>query len=283
MPLDPRLRFDTLIVGAANRLAAAAARAVAESPGTVYNPLFVYGGPGLGKTHLLGAIAHDVRAHYPALTVSYMPLDDLVEEVHSAIAQNTTEQLRERLQRVQVLLLDDVQFLTGRREMQSEVLRLLNTLQAAGRQIVMASDRAPADIADVDERLISRLSGGLIVDLAAPDYETRVAIVRANCQQRKVELALLFKAYRDAGLLRPSAPNEQLFWTARRGGTVELTPRGQRTARFSRWFRAHWLPRQRLLMGEYTDDLTNPFRLEAGAVDYTCGAAALPSESSSSK
>lgn len=188
MPLDSRLRFDTLIVGAANRLAAAAARAVAESPGTVYNPLFVYGGPGLGKTHLLGAIAHDVQAHYPALAVSYMPLDDLVEEMHAAIARNAAEQLRERLQKVQVLLLDDVQFLTGRREMQSEMLRLLNTLQAAGRQIVMASDRAPGDIADVDERLISRLSGGLIVDLTAPDYETRVAIVRAACQERAVEL-----------------------------------------------------------------------------------------------
>ncbi len=189
MPLDERLRFDTLVVGAANRLAAAAARAVAESPGAVYNPLFVYGGPGLGKTHLLGAIAHEVRAHYPALTVSYMPLDDLVEEMHAAIARHETDQLRERLQRVQVLLLDDVQFLTGRREMQSEVLRLLNTLQAAGRQIVMASDRAPGDIADVDERLISRLSGGLIVDLTAPDYETRVAIIRSCCQERGVELA----------------------------------------------------------------------------------------------
>lgn len=189
MPLDARLRFDTLIVGAANRLAAAAARAVAESPGTVYNPLFVYGGPGLGKTHLLGAIAHEVEAHDPGLVVSYMPLDDLVEEMHAAIAHNAAEQLRERLQKVQVLLLDDVQFLTGRREMQSEMLRLLNTLQAAGRQIVMASDRAPGDIADVDERLISRLSGGLIVDLTAPDYETRVAIVRAQCQERGVELA----------------------------------------------------------------------------------------------
>ena len=189
MPLDPRFRFDTLVVGAANRLAAAAARAVAESPGQVYNPLFVYGGPGLGKTHLLGAIAHEVRTHSPSFAVAYMPLDDLVHELHAAVGQNTIDEVRERLQRLQVLLLDDVQFLTGRRETQAEVLRLLNTLQSAGRQIVMTSDRAPADMADVDERLISRLSGGLTVDLTAPDYETRVAIVRSACAERHVEFA----------------------------------------------------------------------------------------------
>lgn len=189
MSLDPRFRFETLVVGAANRLAVAAARAVAESPGAVYNPLFVYGGPGLGKTHLLGAIAQYVTAHYPAMPVAYMPLDDLVEEMNDAVASKETEQLRGRLQQLQLLLLDDVQFLTGRRETQAELLRLLNSLQSAGRQIVMASDRAPGDISDVDERLLSRLSGGLIVDLTSPDYETRVAIVRAYCAERQVELA----------------------------------------------------------------------------------------------
>ena len=187
MPLDPRFRFDTLVVGAANRLAVAAARAVAESPGAVYNPLFVYGGPGLGKTHLLGAIAHEVAERYPQLLVSYMPLDELIDDLHRAIATNETDQLKTRLQNRQLLLLDDVQFLTGRPETQSEVLRLQDVKQAAGRQIVMASDRAPGDIADVDERLVSRLSGGLLVDLAAPDYETRVAIARAYARERQAE------------------------------------------------------------------------------------------------
>lgn len=184
MPLDTRFRFDTLVVGAANRLAVAAARAVADSPGAVYNPLFVYGGSGLGKTHLLGAVARAVSERYPNLAVAYTTLDDFVDELHRAIAAHQTEQLTARFQQLQLLLLDDVQFLTGKPETQSEVLRLLNTLQAAGRQIVMASDRAPGDIADVDERLVSRLSGGLIVDLAAPDYETRVAIIRSYARER---------------------------------------------------------------------------------------------------
>lgn len=189
MPLDPRFRFDTLVVGAANRLAVAAARAVADSPGAVYNPLFIYGGPGLGKTHLLGAIAHHVREQYPTLGVEYLALDEFIDELHRAISANQTEQLKARFQQLHLLLLDDVQFLTARPETQSEVLRILNTLQAVGRQIVMASDRAPGDIADVDERLVSRLSGGLIVDLAAPDYETRVAIIRAYAAERQVSFA----------------------------------------------------------------------------------------------
>jgi chromosomal replication initiation ATPase DnaA len=186
MQVDPRHRFDNFIVGSANRLAVAAARAVAESPGAVYNPLFIYSSSGLGKTHLMGAIGNQVSGRSPELDIEYVSLDDFVEQLHAAIASGEAERFKQRYQRVDVLLIDDMQFLTGRRETQTELLRLLNAMQGSGRQIVMSSDRPPAEIADVDERLITRLSGGLIVDIGTPDFETRIAIMRAKCEERGV-------------------------------------------------------------------------------------------------
>ncbi|MEO7965521.1 MAG: DnaA/Hda family protein [Gemmatimonadaceae bacterium] len=187
--LDGRYRFDNYVVGAANRLAASAVRAVAESPGAVYNPLFIYSNSGLGKTHLLCALGHAARRLHPELRTEYLTLDDFVEQLHQAIASGRADAFKRRYQDVDLLLLDDVQFLTGRVETQSEMLRVFNVLQGNGRQIVMASDRAPSEIADVDERLVSRLQGGLIVDIGAPDYETRVAILRQNCVDRALEFA----------------------------------------------------------------------------------------------
>lgn len=184
-----RYRFDNFIVGSANRLAVAAARAVAESPGSAYNPLFIYSGSGLGKTHLMGAIAHHAAAVQPTLILDYLSLDEFVRQLHAAVSIGQAESFRQRYQHVGLLLLDDVQFLTGRRETQSEMLRLFNALQGGGRQIVMTSDRPPSDIADVDERLLTRLAGGLIVDIGAPDYETRVAILRSKCEEREVRFA----------------------------------------------------------------------------------------------
>ncbi len=183
--LNPLYRFDTLIVGAANRLAVTAAKAVAESPGTVYNPLFIYARPGLGKTHLLMAIGHAARAINPRLTVEYLTLDEFVEAFHAAIAAGHGEAYRKRFLDVDVLLVDDVQFLTHRREMQAELLRLTDALQTTNRQIVLTSDRPPAEIEALDERLIRRFAGGLIIDVAAPDYETRVAILRRKAEERR--------------------------------------------------------------------------------------------------
>jgi chromosomal replication initiator protein len=183
--LNPLYRFDTLVVGAANRLAATAARAVAESPGTVYNPLFIYAHPGLGKTHLLMAIGHAARAINPGITVEYLTLDEFVEAFHAAIAAGHGEAYRQRFHDVDLLLVDDVQFLTHRREMQAELLRLTDALQTANRQIVLTSDRPPAEIEALDERLIRRFAGGLIIDVAAPDYETRVAILRRKAEERR--------------------------------------------------------------------------------------------------
>jgi len=186
MQLDSKLRFDNFVVGSANRLAVAAARAVADTPGTVYNPLFVYGGSGLGKTHLMSAIGNQVRQREKSLAVELVTLDDFVSELHEAIAAGNTDAFKAKYLQVGVLLIDDVQFLTGHRETQTELLRIFNALTADGRQIVMSSDRPPAEIADVDERLITRLSGGLIVDMGAPDYETRMAILNAKCEERGV-------------------------------------------------------------------------------------------------
>jgi chromosomal replication initiator protein DnaA len=182
--LNPKYSFDTFVVGAANRLAVTAGRTVAESPGAAYNPLFIYSGSGLGKTHLLMAVGHAAKKASPALNIEYLTLDEYVEAFHASVAAGQGDAFRRRFQNVDVLLVDDVQFLTNRKEMQSELLRLTEALQAAGRQIVLTSDRPPPEIADLDERLISRLSGGLVVDMATPDYETRVAILRRKSEER---------------------------------------------------------------------------------------------------
>jgi chromosomal replication initiator protein len=185
--LNPKFTFDTFVVGAANRLAVTAARTVAESPGSAYNPLFIYSGSGLGKTHLLMAIGAAAKRLAPDLNVEYLTLDEYVEAFHAAIGAGQGDAFRRRFQTVDVLLIDDVQFLTNRLEMQAELLRLSEALQAAGRQIVLTSDRTPVDIENLDERLISRFSGGLVVDIGAPDYETRVAILRRKTEERGAE------------------------------------------------------------------------------------------------
>jgi chromosomal replication initiation ATPase DnaA len=187
--LNPLYRFDTFVVGSANRLAVTAAKAVAESPGTVYNPLFVYARPGLGKTHLLMGLGHAARAIDPNLQVEYLTLDEFVEAFHAAIAAGHGEAYRKRFLDVDLLLVDDVQFLTHRREMQAELLRLTDALQTTNRQIVLTSDRPPAEIEALDERLIRRFAGGLIIDVSAPDYETRVAILRRKAEERRASFA----------------------------------------------------------------------------------------------
>jgi chromosomal replication initiator protein len=187
--LNPKYSFDTFVVGSANRLAVTAGHTVAESPGAAYNPLFVYSGSGLGKTHLLMAIGHAAKKVAPLLNIEYLTLDEYVEAFHASLAAGQGDMFRRRFQNVDVLLVDDVQFLTNRKEMQSELLRLTEALQIAGHQIVLTSDRPPPEIADLDERLISRLSGGLVVDIGLPDYETRVAILRRKAEERGARFA----------------------------------------------------------------------------------------------
>ncbi len=191
--LNPRFRFDAYVVGAANRLVVTAAKAVAESPGSAVNPLLVYGGPGLGKTHLLMAVGHFARGINPSLTVDYISCDDFVEAFHAAIGAGQGDAYRRRYAETGLLLLDDVQFLTHRREVQAELLRLLDQMVTAGRQIVMSSDRPPSEIEALDERLIQRFTGGLVIDISAPDLETRIAILRRQAEERNQQI--------DAGVL----------------------------------------------------------------------------------
>ncbi|MCC7194834.1 MAG: ATP-binding protein [Gemmatimonadaceae bacterium] len=186
MRLDTRFTFDTLVVGGGNRLAAAAARAVAEQPGSAYNPLFVYGTTGLGKTHLMGAIAQLAMQLQPGIELEYLSLEEFMGQMHAAISAGELETFTRRYEAVGMLLLDDVQFIAGRRETQGELLRLFERMQMQGSQIVLTSDRPPSELDDVDDRLVSRLSGGLIVDVTAPDFETRVAILRTLCRERKL-------------------------------------------------------------------------------------------------
>ena len=188
MELNPRFRFEGFVVGASNRLAATAARTVAEAPGTAYNPLFVYSKSGLGKTHLLQAIGFLALERQAELRVEYLTLEEFVERYHASVAAGQVEAFRKSAQETDLLLLDDVQFLADHREMQSELMRLTEAMQVAGRQIVLTCDRPPAEIADLDERLISRLSGGLLVDIAAPDFETRLAILHRKAEERGATL-----------------------------------------------------------------------------------------------
>jgi chromosomal replication initiator protein len=189
LDLDTRLTFDNYIVGTSNRLAAAAARRMADAPGAAYNPLFLYSASGLGKTHLLMAIGNHLVRAYPDITVVYDTLDNLMEGVMSSIEAGDRDAFRGRLRDVTVLLLDDVQFLAGRRAAQEELLRAWDSLSARGGQVVLASDRPPNEIDDIDQRLLSRFSGGLIADLNVPDFETRVAIVRQKVEERSQQLA----------------------------------------------------------------------------------------------
>ncbi|WP_439643773.1 DnaA/Hda family protein [Gemmatimonas sp.] len=187
VPMDRLLRFDTFVVGASNRLAVSAARAVADAPGQAYNPLFIYGGSGLGKTHLVAAIAHRARETQPALRVRFSTGEEVAQQLHLAIASGQPQQFLEEFGAVDLLILDDVQFLTGQKETQSELLRLLNVLLARGQQLVLTSDRQPSEIPDVDQRLLSRLSGGLVVDVGAPDFEMRLAILRNVAGERTAD------------------------------------------------------------------------------------------------
>lgn len=175
--LNGRFRFESFVTGPSNRLAVAAAGAVAEAPGKVYHPLFLYADPGLGKTHLLGAIGFEALQLDPRLTVQYRSAEEFAEQLRTALTRGDLNAWRREWETIRVLLLDDVQFLAGEDEAQAELLRLIDQAQGRGAQVVMASDSPPADLDAFDQRLLSRMSGGLIVDIAAPEYETRLGIL----------------------------------------------------------------------------------------------------------
>jgi chromosomal replication initiator protein len=190
-PLSQRYTFDLFVIGKSNELAAAAALTVSQAPGRVYNPLFIYGDTGLGKTHLMQAVAHETLQRNPNTRITYVGTEQFMNELISSILDRTGADFRRRYRETDLLLIDDVHFLKGRKETtQEEFFHTFNALYEAGRQIVLTSDRPPSEIAGLEARLISRFQWGMVADIGLPDFEHRVAILKQKAQLDRLELTI---------------------------------------------------------------------------------------------
>ena len=187
LPLSPRYTFEHFVIGKSNELAYAAADAVAQAPGRVYNPLFIYGETGLGKTHLMQAVGHAIAQRTPSTRLLYIGTEQFTNEYVAAIQSRTTQEFRRRFRETDLLLVDDVQFLKGKEATQEEFFHTFNALYEAGRQIVMTSDRSPSEIPGIEARLVSRFQWGMVADIELPDLEHRIAILQHKAQVDHLE------------------------------------------------------------------------------------------------
>lgn len=187
--LNPRYTFDTFVVGSNNRFAHAASLAVAESPGTLYNPLFIYGGAGLGKTHLMQSIAHYILRNDPSVRVLYVTSETFTNDLIDSLKGKKNAEFKEKYRSIDVLMIDDIQFLIGKESTQEEFFHTFNYLYETGKQVIITSDKPPKDFTNLEERLRSRFSVGLPVDVSAPDYETRVAILHKKEETENTKIS----------------------------------------------------------------------------------------------
>jgi len=202
---DPKYTFGKFVVGTGNQVAYAASRAAAEQPGHIYNPLFIYGGVGLGKTHLLQAIGHFILSRMPQVRICYICSEEFMNELVNAIRYNKTSPFRNKYRNMDVVLIDDVQFIAGKERTQEELFHTYNALYGAHKQIVFSSDRPPRDITTIEERLRSRFEWGLVADIQQPDLETKIAILKKKVEHLNVSISeevFLFMASNFASNIR---------------------------------------------------------------------------------
>ncbi|EOT39800.1 chromosomal replication initiator protein DnaA [Enterococcus dispar] len=186
--LNPKYTFDTFVIGQGNQMAHAAAQVVAEEPGSIYNPLFFYGGVGLGKTHLMHAIGHELLKYRPNAKIKYVSSENFTNDFITSIKNRTSEEFRHEYRSVDLLLVDDIQFLENKVETQNEFFYTFEELYKNNKQIVLTSDRLPSEIPTLPERLVSRFAWGLSVDITPPDLETRIAILRKKAEAERLEI-----------------------------------------------------------------------------------------------
>jgi chromosomal replication initiator protein len=225
--LNPRYQFDGFVIGSGNQFAHAAAQAVADRPAKAYNPLFMYGGVGMGKTHLMHAVGHLVKTRTPHAAISYISGEKFTNEMINSVRYDKMTSFRDKFRTVDVLLIDDIQFLAGKERTQEEFFHTFNALHETSKQIVISSDRSPKELNDFEDRLRSRFEWGLVVDIQPPDLETKVAILQRKAEQERIglptEVALFI-----AGNVRTNirelegALNRLIAWSSMQGAEITL-------------------------------------------------------------